>query len=130
MILQFEIPRPATPEEFEYLKNYITKYLNRDTSINPLTPTAIINIVYDEMKCDISLIGSKSRDSEAIVRPRQAAMYFLGRLTKLTGTQIGERCGGKDHATVIHSRRVIKNLMFSDKEFKATIEAIKRKLSA
>ena len=128
MELTFKITKPCTPEDHDYLKKFITDYLNMDRSVSPLTPTAIINIVYDHMGCDVSLIKSKSRASELIVRPRQVAVYFLKRLTKLSLDQIGEKAGNIHHATCIHSIKTVKNLMFSDKEFKAMIEELEGKL--
>jgi len=48
----------------------------------------------------------KSRDRK-ILFPRQMAMFFCCRYTIQPFQDIGRFYGGKDHATVIHSRKVI-----------------------
>jgi chromosomal replication initiator protein len=128
MKLIFEIQKPCTPEDYEYLKGYISDYLNRDRSVNPLTATAIINIVYDHMGCDVSLIKSKSRDHELIVFPRQVSHFFLKKLTKLSLDQIGEKAGNMHHATVLHGIRTVQNHIDCDKSVKKMIEELEGKL--
>jgi chromosomal replication initiator protein len=130
-VIQFKNPnaKPVSQSDYDYLKKFITDYLNRDRSTSPLSIASIINTVYDHMGCDVSLIKSKSRDSELIVRPRQVTHYFLKKLTKLSLAQIGEKAGNKDHATILNSVRAVNNLMFSDKSFKAMIEEIEKLLT-
>ena len=43
--------------------------------------------------------------------PRQLAHYFAALLTEDTDRAIGRKAGGKDHATVINSRKKINNLI-------------------
>ncbi len=45
-----------------------------------------------------------------IVYARQMAMYYARKLTKLSLTDIGIRIANRDHATVMHSVKVINNL--------------------
>lgn len=45
-----------------------------------------------------------------VVYARQMAMYYSRILTKLSLATIGSFIGGKDHATVLHSMKVIENL--------------------
>ncbi len=63
-----------------------------------------------------------------IVQARQIAMYFSKNLTKSSLTVIGMQIGGKDHATVLHAYRTVKNLMETDKSFRLQVEEIERKL--
>jgi chromosomal replication initiator protein len=62
------------------------------------------------------------------VIPRQIAIYLCRELTKASFPEIGDKFGGKDHSTIIHSVKKITRLLDSDLELKNTIETIKRGL--
>ncbi len=68
-------------------------------------------------------LKSKSRKRET-VQARQLAMYFSKMHTKASLAVIGNKCGNKDHATVLHACKTIKNLMDTDKRFKKYVEDI------
>ena len=59
-----------------------------------------------------------------VVQARQLSMYFAKKYTKASLNVIGEQCGGKDHATVIHSLKTVANLLDTDKQFQAVAEKI------
>jgi chromosomal replication initiator protein len=63
-----------------------------------------------------------------LVIPRQIAIYLCRELTKSSYPEIGEKFGGKDHSTIIHSFKKISKLMDSDSEMKSTVENIRRGL--
>ena len=69
------------------------------------------------------MIESRER---TILLPRQKAMYFLKHFTKMSNAKIGKLLGGKDHATVIHSCKTIRNQMETDKNLKNDMEEIER----
>jgi chromosomal replication initiator protein len=60
------------------------------------------------------LIGSKR--SQAIVYPRQVAMYLSRELTDLSLPKIGTEFGGRDHTTVMHAQAKIQKLMGAQRE--------------
>ena len=60
------------------------------------------------------LIGSKR--SQAIVYPRQVAMYLSRELTDLSLPKIGAEFGGRDHTTVMHAQAKIQKLMGEQRE--------------
>ena len=60
------------------------------------------------------LIGSKR--SQAIVYPRQIAMYLARELTDLSLPKIGAEFGGRDHTTVMHAQAKIQKLMSEQRE--------------
>lgn len=64
-----------------------------------------------------------------IVQARQIAMYFEKENSQGSLEVIGARYG-KDHTTVIHSCKNIKNLMETDKEFWYTIAQIEMIIKA
>jgi chromosomal replication initiator protein len=53
---------------------------------------------------------SSSR-SRQLVQARQIAMYLCRELTELSLPKIGQHFGGRDHTTVMHADRKIRELM-------------------
>ena len=49
--------------------------------------------------------------SRMLVNARQIAMYLCRELTDLSLPQIGREFGGRDHTTVMHAERKIRQLM-------------------
>lgn len=65
-------------------------------------------------------IKSNRRDKE-FTYPRQIAMYICRELTQLSLPEIGKEFGGRDHSTVMHSIKKIKNIMLKDLDSMKTI---------
>jgi chromosomal replication initiator protein len=55
------------------------------------------------------LIGSSR--SRTLVTARQIAMYLCRELTDLSLPRIGSTFGGRDHTTVMHAERKVRQLM-------------------
>jgi chromosomal replication initiator protein len=55
------------------------------------------------------------RRSQAIVYPRQVAMYLSRELTDSSLPKIGKEFGGRDHTTVIHATSKIARLIREDR---------------
>lgn len=68
---------------------------------------------------------ASSRRSRSVVFPRQVAMYLSRELTSAPLSQIGEAFGGKDHSTVIHACRRVKNLLQADCERAHLIDSLR-----
>ena len=64
------------------------------------------------------------RRARIIARPRQVAMYLCKKLTKRSLPDIGRRFGGRDHTTVMHAVKRIKQLREDDPSFNALVEAV------
>jgi chromosomal replication initiator protein len=60
------------------------------------------------------------------VVPRQIAIFLSRELTKASYPEIGEKFGGKDHSTIIHSVKKIEKLLMQDMEMKGTVENLKK----
>lgn len=88
----------------------------------------IQKVVCDYFDLPIELLKSKTRKRE-VVQARQIAMYFAKQMTKSSLANIGMHCGGKDHATVLHACRTVKNLNETDKNFRKYLEDLSGKLS-
>lgn len=75
---------------------------------------------------DIKDIRKRTRKRE-IVQKRQTGMFFAQIKTKESLEKIGDYFGGYDHATCLHAKKTVNNLIETDKMFKAQIEEIEKK---
>jgi chromosomal replication initiator protein len=89
----------------------------------PITIEEIITKVCEHYKMDESILHTKSRKRE-IVQVRQVAMYLAKKHTDTSTSKIGYLIGKRDHATVIHACKIMKDLVEVDKDMKAEIEEI------
>jgi chromosomal replication initiator protein len=87
----------------------------------------IVNVVCNNMNITTEDFYSKSKKRE-IVQARQLAMYFSKKYTKLSLAMIGQQCGGRDHATVIHALKTVSNLLDTDKKFRALASEIEKNI--
>jgi len=62
------------------------------------------------------------RKYKGYVLPRQIAMYLSRKLTNASLLEIGDKFGGKDHSTVLHSIKKIEQKMTQETSFKEMIE--------
>ena len=93
----------------------------------PITIEEIIAKVCEHYKMDESVLHTKSRKRE-IVQVRQVAMYLAKKHTDTSTSKIGYLIGKRDHATVIHACKIMKDLVEVDKDMKAEIEEIEASL--
>ena len=63
-----------------------------------------------------------------IVQARQICMFFAKSMTKVSLASIGEEFGGKDHATVLHANRTVKNLKETDRKYRGMCYQIQEEL--
>jgi chromosomal replication initiator protein len=105
----------------EVLKDIIVEK-NRDISVEMIQKfvAEFFSIKVSDMKSDKRL--------KTLVIPRQIAIYLCRDLTKSSYPEIGDKFGGKDHSTIIHSFKKIARLVESDVELKNTIDTLKRGL--
>ena len=89
----------------------------------PVTIDTIISKVCEHFKLDESVLHSKSRKRD-VVQMRQIAMYLAKKHTDISASKIGHLIGNRDHATVLHACKNIKDQVSIDKELKAEIEDI------
>ena len=67
----------------------------------------VVKIVSDFYNIEENSIYEKTRKKE-VVKPRQVIMYILREDMNISYPSIGEKLGGRDHTTVIHSCEKIK----------------------
>ena len=80
-------------------------------SIKPkklISTKEVVKTVADFYNIEEQSIYDKTRKKE-IIKPRQVIMYILREEFNISYPAIGERLGGRDHTTVMHSCEKIKN---------------------
>lgn len=88
----------------------------------------IQKVVADYYKMKLSDLLSKRRN-RSIARPRQVAMSLAKELTSHSLPEIGEAFGGRDHTTVLHACRKIKELLVTDAVIKADYDNLYKSLA-
>lgn len=89
----------------------------------PLTIETIVSKVCEHYKVDESVLHTKTRKRE-VVQVRQVAMFLAKKHTEHSASKIGHLIGNRDHATVLHACKIVKDLVEVDKDAKAEIEKI------
>ncbi|MDP0587970.1 MAG: chromosomal replication initiator protein DnaA [Candidatus Endonucleobacter bathymodioli] len=85
--------------------------------------------VAEYYKIKISDILSKRR-SRSVARPRQMAMALSKELTNHSLPEIGDAYGGRDHTTVLHACRKVKELMGDDTDIRSDYKNLLRSLTS
>lgn len=79
---------------------------------------------------DIRLADMTSkRRPENIAFPRQVAMYLAREMTENSLSAIGEAFGGRDHGTVLHACRLVKDRMEVDPNVRQVVNYLEKQLS-
>lgn len=79
--------------------------------------------------CDIrvaDMVGK--RRPEHIAFPRQVAMYLARQLTESSLSTIGDAFGGRDHGTVLHACRLVKDRMEVDQSVRQLVLYLEKQL--
>lgn len=85
----------------------------------------IVKIVCFYFQVDLSgLTENKQCRKQEYVKTRQLLHFFLRYCTKLNLVDIGKLIGDKDHATVLHSCKIVSNLYDTDKDYKHDFDYI------
>ncbi|WP_026841302.1 chromosomal replication initiator protein DnaA [Citrifermentans bremense] len=127
MLIRLEAFASLTGQEItlsmarEVMKDIIVEK-TRDITVEMIQKT-----VAEHFRIKVSELKSDKRIKTLVV-PRQIAIYICRELTKASYPEIGEKFGGKDHSTIIHSVKKIEKQIAGDDEFKATVEDIRKKL--
>lgn len=89
-----------------------------------LAVTDVVDKIARYYEVEPSSIYEKTRRKE-IVKPRQLIMYILREDFQVSYPAIGQKLGGRDHTTVIHSCEKIKNELKGDKELEEEVTQIR-----
>ena len=92
-----------------------------------LTIKTILETVCGYFNMDEALIHTSSRKQD-IVQTRQISMFLSKKYTEFSYAHIGKVIGNRDHATVLHAIKTVKDQMEINKVFRSTMEAIELSL--
>jgi chromosomal replication initiation ATPase DnaA len=88
----------------------------------------ISKVVCDYFEIELEEVMNRSRKRECAMT-RHIIRYFYNEYTTMTLNQVAKATGAKDHTTIIHSIKVVRDLMFSDRHFRRNIEDIRHTLN-
>lgn len=109
----------------DLVKRELAKYVS--VAEKTITIDEIQDVVCKKLNLDRKLLLSKSRKHE-IVQARQISMYLSKKMTESSLSRIGEIIGKKNHATVVHACKAVKNQMEYDKVFSELVQEIENTL--
>jgi chromosomal replication initiator protein len=84
--------------------------------------STFFNIKVSDMKA--------KRKYKGYVLPRQVGMYLSRKMTDASLLEIGDKFGGKDHSTVLHSIKKVEQKLSNDPSFKETIENLQGRIKS
>lgn len=99
--------------------------LERDDARKLLTHNHIINTVARHFSLSPDDITGKSRDKK-VVLARHIAVMLCRELLRLSLPQVGRLFGNRDHTSVLHSIKRIKQLQESDKDMNNKVETVRK----
>lgn len=94
-----------------------------------ITIEAIIDAVVRYYGVKVSDLHSKKRN-RSVAFPRQICMYLSRRHTRYSLEEVGGYFGGRDHTTVLHGVRTVKNLVETNPDVAGQVKAIEQQLDA
>ena len=103
------------------VKNYLKNNIKAKKSVSI---PEIVKTVADYYHVNDSLIYNKTRRKD-IIKPRQIIMYILREEYDISYPVIGDKLGGRDHTTVIHSYEKIKKELEKDPHLAKEIDDIR-----
>ena len=88
-----------------------------------LSVEKVLAVVCNFFHISQELIQTSSQKRE-IVQVRQISMYLSKKHTQASLSHIGKIIGGKDHATVVYSIKMVENQIETDKKFHSMMETL------
>ena len=107
----------------EVLKNIIRP---KEELISIDSIQKIVSTFYNIKISDLKV----KRKYKGYVLPRQIAMYLSRKMTTASLIEIGDKFGGKDHSTVLHSIKKIEEKILQDPSFRETIENLQGRIKS
>ena len=95
--------------------------------VKEITIKSIQNTVCLYFNLEEAAIQGKSRKSE-ISTARQIIMFLAKKYTESSFANIGKEVGKRDHATVLHACKTVKDQMETNKVFRVKVQEIEEKL--
>jgi chromosomal replication initiator protein len=115
---------PISMELAREVMSHIIKDKKREITIEMIVKE--VSVYYSIKVSDIK----STKRIKSIMFPRQVAIFLSRKLTNSSLVSIGEKFGGKDHATIIHSIRKIEKELKERKELKETVEKLESRIKS
>ena len=90
---------------------------------------SIQDVVCKYYNLELAAIQTNSRKRE-IVQARQVTMYLAKKYTDSSFSHIGKIVGKRDHATVLHACKTVRDQIETNKSFRSSVEEIEALLKA
>ena len=113
------------PLDVEAAKKSILEHISSPKKF--ISAKKIIKAIAEFYDIEEKDLVTRSRKKD-FVKPRQIAMYLMRKELESSYPSIGERFGGRDHTTAIHSCEKIDNELRTSHELQEEIQAIKDKI--
>ncbi|MEA3210021.1 MAG: chromosomal replication initiator protein [Chthoniobacter sp.] len=107
---------------------HLLKDLLQEEARRAITIDQIQKKVAEHYDVRLADMTSKRRPAN-IAFPRQIAMYLARELTKASLSEIGQAFGGRDHGTVLHAHRLVKERMRGDDNTRQVVSFLDNQLS-
>jgi len=114
--------QPTTDKIEHLLKDILAEEARRAVTIDQIQKR-----VAEHFDVRIADMTSKRRPAN-IAFPRQIAMYLARELTKGSLSEIGDAFGGRDHGTVLHAHRLVKDRMKKEEKVRQTVGFLESQL--
>ena len=118
--------RQQTEVTLDFVHDALRDQLASQTKL--ITIEGIKKTVAQHYNIRVSDLNSPSR-TRSIARPRQIAMSLAKELTNHSYPEIGENFGGRDHTTVMHACKKVKELRYTDPQIEEGYSILQRVLS-
>lgn len=120
LLIQFELrSEPLTLNDAKMLLRGASSATKKAVSVQE-----VVRTISNFYGVEENSIYEKTRRKE-VVRPRQVIMFLLREDFKISFPTIGEKLGGRDHTTVIHSCEKIKNDLRNDSVLSGELNQIR-----
>lgn len=106
-------------------KTKLFKEMNRSTFMRQQEYFCqiLFKTLEDHFNLNGDFVTNKTRKRE-YVYARQIAMTLLSKHTRFSLTDIGNMFNGKDHATVIHAKKTLRNLIDTNRSIKEEVSLV------
>ena len=114
--------QPSAEKIEHLLKDILMEEARRSVTIDQIQKR-----VAEHFDVRLQDMTSKRRPAN-IAFPRQIAMYLARETTKSSLSEIGDAFGGRDHGTVLHAHRLVKERMKQEEKIRQTVAFLEAQL--
>jgi len=115
-----------TPIDIQLAKEVLKNIIKPKEEL--ISIDVVQKVVSNYFNIKISDLKVKRKYKNYVV-PRQIAMYLSRKFTNASLLEIGEKFGGKDHSTVLHSIKKVEEKISKENSFKEIIENLKGRIN-